>query len=97
MAPKTYESQEQQRVDVADLLLRLRRIGITDQRVLSAIEAVPRDLFVPANSHSEAYSERALPIDCGQTISAPAIVGIMTMALELTDRHRVLDEWQGRL
>ena len=73
MASKTYENIEQQRVDIADLLLRLRRIGIADQRVLSAIEAVPRDLFVPSNSHSEAYSERALPIDCGQTISAPAI------------------------
>jgi protein-L-isoaspartate(D-aspartate) O-methyltransferase len=95
MASKTYENIEQQRVDIADLLLRLRRIGIADQRVLSAIEAVPRDLFVPSNSHSEAYSERALPIDCGQTISAPAIVGMMTMALELTDRHRVLEIGTG--
>jgi protein-L-isoaspartate(D-aspartate) O-methyltransferase len=95
MAAKTYENIEQQRVDIADLILRLRRIGIADQRVLSAIEAVPRDLFVPANSHAEAYSERALPIDCGQTISAPAIVGMMTMALELTDRHRVLEIGTG--
>ena len=41
---------------IADLILRLRRVGITDQRVLTAIESVPRDLFVPAESRAEAWS-----------------------------------------
>ena len=80
---------------VGELILRLRRAGITDQRVLSAIEAAPRDLFVPAESRPEAWSERALPIDCGQTISAPLIVGMMTAALEVGDRDRVLEIGTG--
>jgi protein-L-isoaspartate(D-aspartate) O-methyltransferase len=95
MARSPEPSNEQRRVEIADLLLRLRRLGITDQRVLAAIEAVPRDVFVPADSVGEAYSERALPIECGQTISAPAIVGIMTAALDLSDRDRVLEIGTG--
>ena len=83
------------RVRIADLILRLRRAGITDQRVVSAIEAVPRETFVPAESRGEAYAERALPIECGQTISAPVIVGIMTAALDIGDRDRVLEIGTG--
>lgn len=95
MARTPVEPSEQRRVEIADLLLRLRRIGITDQRILRAIESVPRDIFVPAASKAGAYSERALPIECGQTISAPSIVGIMTAALEVTDRDRVLEIGTG--
>ena len=83
------------RTRVAELILRLRRVGITDQRVVSAIESVPRDMFVPAESQAEAYAERALPIDCGQTISAPVIVGMMTSALDLSDRDKVLEIGTG--
>ena len=56
---------------------------------------MPRELFVPAESRAEAYAERALPIDCGQTISAPVIVGMMTAALDLGDRDRVLEIGTG--
>ncbi|MCB1487611.1 MAG: protein-L-isoaspartate(D-aspartate) O-methyltransferase [Bauldia sp.] len=87
--------EEDRRVRIADLLLRLRRVGITDQRVLSAIESVPRDLFVEADCHDEAYAERALPIDCGQTISAPVIVGMMTMALDPRPDDRILEVGTG--
>ena len=73
MARKPDEDPEERRIEIANLLLRLRRNGITDQKVLAAIESVPRDVFVPADSQDESYSERALPIDCGQTISAPVI------------------------
>ena len=73
---------DEKRIRIADLILRLRRVGVTDTRVLSAIESIPRETFVPAESRAEAYSERALPIECGQTISAPGIVGIMTAAGE---------------
>jgi protein-L-isoaspartate(D-aspartate) O-methyltransferase len=86
---------DERRVRIADLILRLRRVGITDQRVLTAIESVPRDLFVPAESRADAWSERALPIDCGQTISAPVIVGMMTAALDVSDRDRVLEVGTG--
>jgi len=95
MALSSGTSNEQRRIEIADLLLRLRRVGVTDKEVLAAMEAIPRDIFVPADSVGEAYSERALPIDCGQTISAPAIVGIMTAALEVGDRDRVLEIGTG--
>lgn len=95
MARTSGTSNEQRRIEIADLLLRLRRVGVTDQEVLAAIEAVPRDVFVPVDSVGEAYAERALPIDCGQTISAPAIVGIMTAALDVGDRDRVLEIGTG--
>ncbi|MCP4386076.1 MAG: protein-L-isoaspartate(D-aspartate) O-methyltransferase [Hyphomicrobiales bacterium] len=86
---------EERRVRIAELLLRLRRVGITDQRVVSAIEAVPRDVFVEAETRSEAYAERALPIECGQTISAPVIVGMMTMALDPQVEDRILEIGTG--
>lgn len=86
---------EDRRVHIADLILRLRRAGVTEPKVLAAIESVPREVFVPAESHAAAWAERALPIDCGQTISAPVIVGIMTQALDIQDRERVLEVGTG--
>ncbi|HZP19163.1 MAG TPA: protein-L-isoaspartate(D-aspartate) O-methyltransferase [Bauldia sp.] len=80
---------------IGELILRLRRAGITEQRVVAAIESVPRDMFVPPESRGQAYAERALPIDCGQTISAPLIVGMMTAALDVGDRDRVLEIGTG--
>jgi protein-L-isoaspartate(D-aspartate) O-methyltransferase len=95
MARKPDENPEERRIAIANLLLRLRRNGVTDQKVLAAIESVPRDVFVPAESQDDAYSERALPIDCGQTISAPVIVGMMTAALDIGDRDRILEIGTG--
>ena len=95
MAEPRDTEDDQRRIRIADLILRLRRVGITDQRVLSAIEAVPRDVFVPPERRADAYAERALPIDCGQTISAPVIVGMMTAALDVDDRDRVLEVGTG--
>jgi len=95
MAEARGGESDDRRTRIAELILRLRRAGVTDQRVVSAIEAVPRETFVPADSHADAYAERALPIDCGQTISAPVIVGIMTAALDIGDRDRVLEIGTG--
>jgi len=89
------DEEEARRVRRAELILRLRQAGITEQPVLAAMESVPRDLFVEPDSRRDAYAERALPIDCGQTISAPVIVGMMTAALELTPRDRVLEIGTG--
>lgn len=86
---------DDRRVHTADLILRLRRAGVTEPKVLAAIESVPREIFVPAESRDAAWAERALPIDCGQTISAPVIVGIMTQALDIGDRERVLEVGTG--
>jgi protein-L-isoaspartate(D-aspartate) O-methyltransferase len=88
-------AEQQGRVRIADLILRLRRMGVTDSRVVGAIEAVPRELFVPAEWRAEAYAERALPIECGQTISAPVIVGAMTAALGAEAKDRVLEVGTG--
>lgn len=93
--PVNPAEEEERRIRIADLILRLRRAGITEQRVVAAIESVPRDLFVPAEARAEAYAERALPIDCGQTISAPVIVGMMTVALDVGARDRVLEVGTG--
>ena len=87
--------EDERRVRIADLILRFRRAGITDQAVLQAIESVPRDVFVPAESRADAYAERALPIDCGQTISAPLMVGMMTAALDIDEGDRVLEIGTG--
>lgn len=69
--------------------------GISDQRVLDAMSAVPRHLFVPMDGRDLAYEDRALPIDQGQTISQPFVVALMTQALRLTGNERVLDVGTG--
>lgn len=73
----------------------LRRRGIHDRRVLTAIQRVPREKFVSADSIDDAYSDRALPIDCGQTISQPYIVALMTEALALAGGEKVLEIGTG--
>ncbi|HUT11619.1 MAG TPA: protein-L-isoaspartate(D-aspartate) O-methyltransferase [Thermoguttaceae bacterium] len=73
----------------------LRRRGIVDRRVLAAMGKVPRERFIPDELQEEAYADRALPIDCCQTISQPYIVGLMTEALELSGDERVLEIGTG--
>ena len=77
------------------LVMELRGQGITDQRVLSAIERTPRDLFVDEPFQATAYENIALPIACGQTISQPYIVAYMSEVLEVDARHRVLEIGTG--
>jgi protein-L-isoaspartate(D-aspartate) O-methyltransferase len=69
--------------------------GITDERVLSAIESIPRERFVLQGSELEAWEDIALPIAEGQTISQPTVVATMTQALELSDRDKVLEIGTG--
>jgi protein-L-isoaspartate(D-aspartate) O-methyltransferase len=63
--------------------------------VLAAMERVPRERFIPAELRNEAYADRALSIDCGQTISQPFIVALMTQALELSGVETVLEVGTG--
>ncbi len=77
------------------LLMALRRNGVTDSRVLAAIEQIPRELFVPDPFQDQAWENTALPIELGQTISQPLVVGLMTQALELQDRQTVLEIGTG--
>jgi protein-L-isoaspartate(D-aspartate) O-methyltransferase len=73
----------------------LVRRGISSPRVLEAMENVPRELFMTAECQDEAYADRAAPIDCGQTISQPYIVALMTEALDLTGEEKVLEIGTG--
>jgi protein-L-isoaspartate(D-aspartate) O-methyltransferase len=79
----------------ARLVLALRSQGVTEPKVLAAIEATPRDLFTPALFKERAWEDSALPIACGQTISQPYIVGLMTQALMIEPRSRVLEIGTG--
>ena len=69
--------------------------GIIDQRVLSAMASIPREQFVERGHEEEAYEDRALAIECEQTISQPYIVGLMTQALELRGDENVLEIGTG--
>jgi len=73
----------------------LRRRGITDERVLRAMERVPRELFVPEGVRQHAYEDGALPIGHGQTISQPYIVATICALLGLAGSERVLDVGTG--
>lgn len=77
------------------LIMDLRRLGVSDTRVLSAIERVPRDLFVPPTFQDQAYENTALPIGRGQTVSQPLVVALMTQALEVGERMKVLEIGTG--
>ena len=78
----------------ARLIRRLAR-EITDERVLAAITHLPRERFVPPQIMHLAYEDRPLPIGLDQTISQPFIVALMTQALELTGREKVLEIGTG--
>jgi protein-L-isoaspartate(D-aspartate) O-methyltransferase len=73
----------------------LRRRGIHDERVLAAMAKIPREQFVCAELHDDAYSDCALRIDCNQTISQPYMVALMTEALQLYGGEKVLEIGTG--
>jgi protein-L-isoaspartate(D-aspartate) O-methyltransferase len=75
--------------------LQLYRRGIADERVLAAMGRVPRELFVPAEVREAAYSDAALPIGDGQTISQPYMVALICEQLSLHGTERVLDVGTG--
>jgi protein-L-isoaspartate(D-aspartate) O-methyltransferase len=78
-----------------EFLLGLRRRGIRDTNVLRALEKVPRERFVGEEQAELAFADRALPIDCGQTISQPYVVAAMTEALDVRPNYNVLEIGTG--
>jgi protein-L-isoaspartate(D-aspartate) O-methyltransferase len=77
------------------LLMELRQLGVHDARVLAAIERVPREAFVPPQFLDQAYENTALPIGEGQTISQPLVVALMTEAMRVDKRMKVLEVGTG--
>lgn len=82
-----------QRLNMVETQIRAR--GITDQRVLKAMEKIPRHLFVDEGLIDQAYNDNPLPIERQQTISQPYIVALMSEAMELTGREKVLEIGTG--
>lgn len=83
------------RSGAARLVAALRDAGIHDERVLAVMERTPRDIFVPSTFGEHCWDNVALPIGHAQTISQPFVVAAMTQALELNDRHKVLEIGTG--
>ena len=81
--------------DKAKLMEELRRSGVIEAGVLEALEATPREMFLPEQFKDRAFENVALPIGYHQTISQPSVVGLMTQALEVTDRMKVLEIGTG--
>jgi len=73
----------------------LRSKGVRDQRILNAMERVDRGLFVRGTFAARAYDDVPLPIPCGQTISQPSVVALMTEALEVGPKDKVLEVGTG--
>jgi protein-L-isoaspartate(D-aspartate) O-methyltransferase len=94
-----------QPIQLDDSKLRMRRVNmverqlrgrhIVDQRVLEAMNAVPRHLFVPSEERDHAYDDNALPIGFGQTISQPFMVALMLEAMQLSGSEKVLEVGTG--
>ena len=77
------------------LILELRESGISNSNVLSALELIPREKFIPKNYRNQAYENIALPIGENQTISQPYVVAKMTELLEVKNNHKVLEIGTG--
>lgn len=80
---------------IMQFLFALRSRGVTDARVLNAMEQIDRGLFVKGLFAERAYEDTPLPIACGQTISQPSVVGLMTQALQVRPRDTVLEIGTG--
>ena len=76
-------------------LFSLRSHGVTNRRVLTAMEKVDRGKYIRGTFEDRAYEDTPLPIACGQTISQPSIVALMTEALDVQPRHKVLEIGTG--
>lgn len=88
--PRTTQAERQMQ-----FLFALRSKGVTDTRVLTAMEKTDRALFVKGHFADRAYEDMPLPIACGQTISQPSVVGLMTQALQIQPRDKVLEIGTG--
>ena len=82
-------------IQKANLIMNLRSMGISSKDVLSAVEKIPREIFIPSNFKYYAYENNPLPIGFEQTISQPYIVALMTEALSLKGNEIILEIGTG--
>ena len=78
-----------------DMIMRLRGRGVSDNDVLRAFELTPRKHFVDHKLYEQAYDEKPLPIDCGQTLSEPITIARMTQAIDIRPEHKLLEIGTG--
>ncbi len=95
MADIKGDSPGQKKLRAEMVLDQIQRRGVSDKKVLDAMNQVPRHLFVPKKLIRRAYADHPLPIGEGQTISQPYIVALMTETLTLTEKNRVLEIGTG--
>ena len=76
-------------------IFNLRTTGVTDSNVLIAMENIPRDIFIGKTFISHAFEDIALPIACGQTTTQPSVIGLMTQALKVNTRSKILEIGTG--
>jgi protein-L-isoaspartate(D-aspartate) O-methyltransferase len=81
--------------EIMRFIFTLRSRGVTDARVLAAMERIDRAAFLRGIFLERAYEDMPLPIACGQTISQPSVVALMTEALEVGERDKVLEVGTG--
>ena len=79
----------------ARLMLILRQMGISNPEILKCIESIDRSEFVPKSFSTRCFEDTALPIECGQTISQPSLVALMTQQLDIPRRSKVLEIGTG--
>ena len=82
-------------IEKINLILELKRSGVSDLKILNVIEKTDRGLFIDTTLSKKSHLNVALPIDCGQTISQPLVVALMTQALDVNDKMRVLEIGTG--
>jgi protein-L-isoaspartate(D-aspartate) O-methyltransferase len=89
------DEHEDQATRKMQFLFALRSKGVTDARVLTAMEQIDRGPFIRGIFTDRAYEDMPLPIACGQTISQPSVVGLMSQALQISSRDKVLEVGTG--
>jgi protein-L-isoaspartate(D-aspartate) O-methyltransferase len=94
--PFPIEADNGEMIPIAEFLLKARQIGITDRRILAAIESVPRPIFLDGDARfGPLYAERPQPIACGQLTTPPLVIARLLMALGAGEGDRVLEIGTG--